>query len=128
MSGLDYKKLSVWQKSKELAVDIYKITNCGEISKDYGFIDQMRRAAVSIPSNIAEGNERDSEKEFIRFLYIAKGSLAELQVQLEIATEIGYIDEETHSNTDAKCIEISRMLGGFIKTLKSKEDQSKKYK
>lgn len=120
MSFTDYKKLSVWQKSKDLAVDIYRITNTGKLAKDYGLREQMQRAAVSIPSNIAEGNDRESQKELLRFLYISKGSLAELQVQLEIAKEIGYIDEETYSNLDAKCIEISKMLGGFIKTLKSK--------
>ncbi|HYE81015.1 MAG TPA: four helix bundle protein [Clostridia bacterium] len=122
MSGLDFKKLNVWQKSKDLAVDIYKLTSCGEIARDYGFLDQIRKAAVSVSSNIAEGNDRESEKEFIRFLYIAKGSLAELRVQLEIARDIGYIDEANHSDMDAKCIEISRMLGGFIKTLRSKVD------
>jgi four helix bundle protein len=121
MSKIDFKKLSVWQKSKDLAVDIYKITSSGTISKDYGIIDQIRRAAVSIPSNIAEGNDRESEKEFVRFLYIAKGSLAELQVQLEIARDIEYIDEEIHTNLDAKCTEISKMLGGFIKTIKSRD-------
>lgn len=120
MSGIDYRKLNVWQKSKELAVDIYKITNTKEFSKDYGLLEQIRKSAVSIPSNIAEGNDRESEKELLRFLYIAKGSLAELQVQLEIARDIGYILEETYSYIDAKCTEISKMLGGFIRTLKSK--------
>jgi four helix bundle protein len=124
MSSTDFKQLSVWQKSKDLAVDVYKITSSGNISKDYGFIDQIRRAAVSIPSNIAEGNDRESQKEFLRFLYVAKGSLAELQVQLEIAKEIHYIDEEIYSDVNLKCIEISKMLGGLIKSIKNNELKS----
>ncbi|MGI6586264.1 MAG: four helix bundle protein [Lutisporaceae bacterium] len=78
MSSTDFRKLIVWQKSKDLAVDIYRITSIGKLSKDYSLTDQMRRAAVSIPSNIAEGNDREHKKEFIRYLYIAKGSLSEL--------------------------------------------------
>ncbi len=79
-----FRNLMVWKKSKDLAVYIYKLTNTGSFSKDFGLRDQIRRAAVSIPSNIAEGDERDTNKESVRFLYIAKGSLAELLTQLEI--------------------------------------------
>jgi four helix bundle protein len=93
MSG--FRELKVWQKAKELAVQIYKVTQGGPFSKDYGFKDQIRRASVSVPSNIAEGDERGSNKEAVRFFYIAKGSLAELQTQLEIAHEIAYLDELT---------------------------------
>ena len=82
MSSTDFKKLIVWQKSKDLAVDIYKLTSSGNIAKDYSLVDQMRRAAVSISSNIAEGNDRGTNKESVRYLYIAKGSLAELMTQL----------------------------------------------
>ena len=121
MSFTDYKKLTVWQKSKDLAVEIYKITSTGKLAKDYGLREQMQRAAVSIPSNIAEGNDRESQKELLRFLYISKGSLAELQVQLEIAKDIGYIEKEMYSKINLKCIEISKMLGGFITSVKNKE-------
>ncbi|KUO75954.1 MAG: hypothetical protein APF77_24320 [Clostridia bacterium BRH_c25] len=120
MSSTDFKKLSVWQKSKDLAVDIYRTTNTGKLAKDYGLREQMQRAAVSIPSNIAEGNDRESEKELIYYLHIAKGSLSELRTQLEIAKEINYINEETYSEMDIKCIEVSKMLGGLIKALKNK--------
>ena len=82
MSSTDFRKLIVWQKSKDLAVDIYKLTSTDKLSKDYSLTDQMRRATVSIPSNIAEGNDRGTQKEFIRYLHIAKGSLAELMTQL----------------------------------------------
>jgi four helix bundle protein len=121
MSSTDFRKLVVWQRSKDLAVDIYKITKSGEISKDYGFTDQMRRAAVSIPSNIAEGNDRGSQKEFIRYLHIAKGSLSELKTQLEIAKEINYIEVEIFSDIESKCEELSKMLGGFIKSIDNKQ-------
>lgn len=120
MSSTDFKKLIVWQKSKDLAVDIYRITSIGKLSKDYSLTDQMRRAAVSIPSNIAEGNDRSTEKELIKYLYISKGSLSELLTQLEIAKEIDYIDEEKYSEIEIKCIEVSKMLGGLIKSLRKK--------
>jgi four helix bundle protein len=89
-----FKNLKVWQKSKELAVLIYKITQEKDFRQDFGFKDQIRRAAISIPSNIAEGDERGTNKEAVRFFYIAKGSLAELQTQLEIAFETGYLREK----------------------------------
>jgi four helix bundle protein len=122
MSYTDFKKLTVWQKSKSLAVDIYKITNIGKFTKDCGLREQMQRAAVSIPSNIAEGNDRDTEKELLRYLHIAKGSLSELRTQLEIAKEIDYIDEEKYLELDIKCTEISKMLGGLIKSLRKPKD------
>jgi four helix bundle protein len=115
MGGKGFRDLLVWQKSKELAVHIYKISNQGELNKDYGLRDQIRRSAVSISSNIAEGDERDTNKESIRFLYIAKGSLAELRTQLEIAYEIGYIEKRVYSELENVCDEIGRMTGKLIK-------------
>lgn len=120
MSKTDFRELSVWKKAKDLAVAIYKVTNNGELAKDYSLKDQIRRAAISIPSNIAEGNDRESEKEFIRFLYIAKGSLAELQTQLIITYEIGFLNEEYFYSLEAKCTEVSRMLDGLIGYLQKK--------
>src|ERR1044072_3603069 len=81
MSKYGFKELIVWQKSKGLAVDIYKLTGAGRITRDFTLVDQLRRSAVSAPSNIAEGDERGSDRESIRFFYIAKGSLAELITQ-----------------------------------------------
>ena len=83
--GKGFEELKVWQKAKDLAVLIYKITSDGKLSKDFGLRDQIRRSAVSIASNIAEGDERETDKESVRFFYIAKGSLAELRTQLMIA-------------------------------------------
>jgi four helix bundle protein len=109
-----FKSLKIWQKSKDLAVYIYRITNNGIFNKDYGLRDQIRRAAVSIASNIAEGDERDTDKEAVRYFYIAKGSYAEVLTQATIAYEIGYIEQATFTETELKCIEISSMLSKLI--------------
>ncbi len=110
-----YEDLQVWQKAKDLAVAIYRITEEGRWSRDFGLRDQMRRAAVSVPSNIAEGDERGTDKEAVHFFYIAKGSLAELRTQLQIAHEIGYLDEQSAAALQERCIEIAKMLGNLIK-------------
>ena len=113
--GKGYKDLLVWQKARDLAVVIYSITNHGEFKKDYGLRDQVRRSAVSVPSNTAEGDERDTDKESIRFFFIAKGSLAELRTQMDIAYQVGYIDEKAFLDVEGKAIQISKMLGALIK-------------
>ena len=110
-----YKELNVWRKAKDLAVDIYQTTQKGFFNQDFGLKDQLRRAAVSIPSNIAEGDERGSNRDSVRFLYIAKGLLGELQTQLEIAHEIGYLESEILNNLNEKCYTIGKMLGSLIK-------------
>lgn len=110
-----FRELKVWQKAKELAVEIYQITQKDSFNKDFSLRDQIRRAAVSIPSNISEGDERGSNKDAVRFFYMAKGSLAELQTQLEIAYEIKYLDERTFYDLQEKCITIGKMLGSLIK-------------
>jgi four helix bundle protein len=116
MGRYGFKELAVWREAKDLAVEIYNLTSNGEINKDYDMKNQTRRAAVSIASNIAEGDERDTDKDSVRFLYIAKGSLAELITQLEIAKEIGYIDEDQLNELEIKCSKIGRMLGSLIKS------------
>jgi len=113
MSG--FRDLKVWQKSKELAVLIYRVTQEQVFRRDFGFKDQIRRAAISIPSNIAEGDERGSNKDAVRFFYIAKGSLAELQTQIEIAFEIGYLSEKNMKELYDRSQIIGRMLGSLIK-------------
>jgi four helix bundle protein len=109
-----FQGLKVWQKSKKLAVQVYRVTDHGVLKNDYGLRDQIRRSGVSIPSNIAEGDERDTDKEAVRHFYIAKGSAAELLTQLIIAREIGYIDEPTFIGLEENCIEGSRMLSKLI--------------
>jgi len=112
--GPKFKELRVWQKGKDLAVYIYRITNTGDFARDYGLRDQIRRAVVSIPSNIAEGDERETDKEAVRYFYIAKGSSAEVLTQATIAFEIGYIQKETFKEIEERCIEISSMLSKLI--------------
>ena len=118
MSG--YRDLKVWHRSKDLAVTIYRITQEGEFRRDFGFRDPIRKAAVSIPSNIAEGDERGTNKDAIGFFYISKGSLAELQTQLEIACEIGYVDEDRTKELLDECQDIGKMLGSLIKARSKK--------
>jgi four helix bundle protein len=114
--GKGYKDLLVWQKARDLAVLIYSITNQGEFKKDYGLRDQVRRSAVSVPSNIAEGDERDTDKESVRFFFIAKGSLAELRTQMDIAYQVSYIDENVFLDIEEKAIQIGKMFGALIKS------------
>jgi four helix bundle protein len=92
----------------------------GEFGKDFGFRDQLRRAAVSIASNIAEGKERETTAEFIRFLYIAKGSAGELRTQLYIANKIGYLDDLKFKELNEKVERLSGMIANLIKALKKK--------
>ncbi len=115
MSKRGFKELVVWQRAKALAVDIYRCTATGAISRDFSLIDQMRRSSVSIPSNIAEGDERDTDKDSVRFFYMAKGSLAELTTQLEIAHDVGYLSKEQVTPLICRCEELARMLGALIK-------------
>ena len=115
MGAEGFRELRVWQAAKELAVLIYRSSESGPLARDFGLRDQLRRAAVSIPSNIAEGDERDTNRDSVRFLYIAKGSLAELRTQLEIARDIGVLSPTLHLDLESKCAEIGRMLGALIK-------------
>jgi four helix bundle protein len=118
--GKGFKELLVWQRARDLAIDVYKITAQGSFRRDYGLTDQMRRSSVSVPSNIAEGDERDTDKDAIRFFFMAKGSLAELRTQLDIANEIEYIDEEVFEELDEKSVTIGKMLGSLIKARSKK--------
>lgn len=116
MGYQSFRELRVWQEAKKLAVEIYRLTGSGDLARDFGLKDQMQRAAVSVPSNIAEGYERKSDAEFIRFLLIAKGSLSELITQLEIATEVGLIREESCLSLEDQCAKLSAMLTKLIQS------------
>jgi four helix bundle protein len=111
-------ELKVWQRSKNLAIHLYGVTGQGMISKDYGLRDQMRRAAVSISSNIAEGDELESDKQSTKYFHIAKGSSAELLTQVIISYEIGYFSNEEFNYLHEECDAISRMLSNLIKSRK----------
>lgn len=118
-------ELNVWTESVKLATEIYKTVNAStKFNKDFGLKDQIQRSAVSIPSNIAEGFERETGAEFIRFLFIAKGSCAELKTQIIIAKEIGYISDERSSELLDICDHISIMTFKLIDYLK--KSRSKK--
>ncbi|MCF7566767.1 four helix bundle protein [Sabulilitoribacter arenilitoris] len=111
-----HKDLKVWQESMSLVLTIYKLSEKFPYHETYGLTSQLRRASVSIPSNIAEGAGRRGEKEFIRFLYIALGSLSEIETQLEIAYRLNYIEEIEEINKSIYFIR--KMLANLIKSLK----------
>ncbi len=113
-----FEDLTVWQRATSLAVEIYAASKDGEFSRDFGLRDQIRRAAVSIASNVAEGKERETVPELIRHLYIAKGSAGELRTQLIIAERIGYLHAEHAWSLAKEVEEISAMLGALIRSLK----------
>jgi len=112
-----YRDLQVWQRGKAFAVEIYHTSNEFPKQEQYSLTDQIRRAAISIPSNIAEGHVRPSDKAFANHLYIALGSAAELDTQLEIALEVGYLQPETHRKLTTELTEIIKMLRGLIKAV-----------
>lgn len=108
-----FEDLIAWQKARQLIVEIYRITAHGEFAKDFGLRDQIRRAAVSVMSNIAEGFDRGSRGEFHQFLVVAKASCAEVRSQLYVAKDVGYIDQEVFNNLNSGTDELSRILGGL---------------
>jgi four helix bundle protein len=110
----DYKRLEVWDMATKLAIDVYSLTFHGKLSKDFSFRDQIRRAAISIPSNIAEGEESGFDKLGVRYFYIAKASSAELNTQLLIALKIKYITAEQYSSISSRLESISKMLRKLI--------------
>ena len=116
----NFRELEVWQLSMELVLHIYKITNSGKFANDYDLRSQIRRAAVSVPSNISEGDESGSNPLSIRYFNIAKGSSAEIQTQIEIAYKIGYITEAIKNDVVDKCVIISKKLYKLIKSRTSK--------
>ena len=115
-----FEEIISWQKARELNKDIYNITNKNDsFSKDFGLRDQIRRSSISISSNIAEGFERETTKEFIRFLYIAKASSGEFRSQLYLAFDLNYINKDEFSKLNLKVNEVSKLLSGLIKYLNS---------
>ncbi len=109
-----FKALKVWQRGKALAVKIYKISGRGRFYADHGLRDQVRNAAVSVPSNIAEGDTLGTDKQSVRHFRIAKASCAELMTQLEIAQEIGYITKDALAELEEECLGLCGMLQRLI--------------
>ena len=125
--GIDkpHKKLVVWQKSMALALAIYDATKSFPDREKYGLISQMRRAAVSIPSNIAEGAARSGRRELKQFLNIARGSLSELDTQVEIAWGLGYLDESAMPKLVEDLSEVDKLLYGFLKSTLNHGEKAK---
>ena len=113
-----FEDLVAWQKSRELARNIYAVTMAENFARDYGLKDQIRRAAVSVMSNIAEGFERAGKAEFHQFLVIAKGSCAEVRSQLYVALDAGYIGKTQFDGLHAQAEEVARIIGGLRASLK----------
>ncbi|MFC1886864.1 four helix bundle protein [Thermodesulfobacteriota bacterium] len=115
---MDHKDLDVWNKGIDLVTGIYEATKLFPTSETYGLSNQMRRAAVSVPSNMSEGAARNSDKEFIQFLYISLGSLSEIETQVIIAAKLNYIKSEEALLQEIQTLR--KMLTGLIKYLKAK--------
>ncbi|MBY6203464.1 four helix bundle protein [Halomonas denitrificans] len=105
-----YRELKVWQRSMDVVEEVYALTECFPDSERFALTQQIRRTAVSVPSNIAEGNARRSTKDYARFVSIAIGSLAELETQIEIAYRVRYLDDERAAGIHSELMEIGRML------------------
>jgi four helix bundle protein len=117
---MPHKKLEAWKKSIDFVADVYRITKVFPKEELFGLTQQMRRSAVSIPSNIAEGCSRKSDTETIQFLYIAIASVSELETQLIIANRVGYISEQEIKKMLTDIDEIKRLIVGLIKAFKNK--------
>jgi len=116
-----FEDLLVWQKGIELVKEVYRVTGDGRLSRDFGLRDQIQRAAVPIPTNIAEGFERGSRKEYVRFLYIAKGSAGEVRSLLRVARELEYLEAAQHEQLQSQVLTVSRFLANQIKSLEAKD-------
>ena len=117
-----HKDLNVWNMSLDLATQVYKITDIYPKSEMYGITSQMRRATISISSNIAEGYSRGSEKEIVHFLYISLGSASELDTQVILSKRLGFIDEETFKDLSNNITIVRKMLNSLIASVKKKVD------
>ena len=122
-----FEDIRSWRKSRELTRQIYVITSQGNFKRDFGLRDQIRKASVSIVSNIAEGFERGGDQEFLQFLAVAKGSCGEVRAQLYIALDQGYLQREDFETLSTLATEISGLLSGFMKYLKQSSLRGNKY-
>ena len=124
----DFEELGIFQKARELSKKIYPITQRGEFKNDFRFVQQIRAAAGSIMDNIAEGFERTGNKEFLNFLYIAKGSCGEVRSQLIRANDVGYLTPEEYEVLYTECRKLSAAIMNFIKEIKASDITGAKYK
>jgi four helix bundle protein len=124
----DFEELAIFQKARELSAKIYPVTRRGEFKYDSRFVQQIRAAAGSIMDNIAEGFERGGNKEFLNFLYIAKGSCGEVRSQLIRANDVGYLTPEEYNELYIECRKLSAGIMNFIKEIKASDITGAKYK
>ena len=124
----DFEELAIFQKARELSKKIYPVTNREVFKSDYRFVQQIRAAAGSIMDNIAEGYERTGNKEFLNFLYIAKGSCGEVRSQLIRANDIGYLTPEEYEELYTECRKLSAGIMNFIKEVRTSEYTGAKFK
>lgn len=123
-----FEDIECWKKARELTRRVYEITNKPAFARDFGLKDQIRRAAVSVMSNIAEGYDRSGTAEFMHFLATAKGSAAEVRCQLYVAADQGYIEEQHFNELNNLASETSRMLSGLMKYLRASGYKGTKFK
>ncbi|MHC4221560.1 MAG: four helix bundle protein [Planctomycetota bacterium] len=123
-----FEDLPVWKKAKELALFAYKVSFNSKLREDYGLRNQIQRAAVSVSANIAEGFERGSKREFIQFLYIARGSCGELRSHLTIAKEVGSLNDNSFKTLYDSCVNVSKQINGFLEYLKTSNFKGQKFK
>jgi four helix bundle protein len=116
----DFRKLKVWEKAHCFTLQVYKITKIFPSDERFGLTAQLRRAAASVPTNIAEGSGRESERELARFMSIAAGSASEVEYQLLLACDLGYIQNEAYRKLDQQVNEVKKMLNSFILKLTAK--------
>jgi four helix bundle protein len=119
---VSYRDLSAWKAAKALAVEVYRAVNAVSVRNDFALVDQLRRAAISIPSNIAEGAGRGTNQDALRFLYVARGSLCELRTQLEVMQEASLLDHRICESLLARAEEVGRLLGGLVRFRASRRD------
>lgn len=117
-----FEDLEAWIAARNLVQEIYRVTSQGAFAKDYGLRDQIRRAAVSVMSNIAEGFERGSRREFIQFLIIARGSLAEVRSQLYVALDLEYLDQASFDRLSEQASRTAKLVNGFVSYLRKRAE------
>jgi four helix bundle protein len=115
----DFKELEIWQKGHEMAIEVFNLTKTFPSEEKYGLTSQMRRSSQSIPTNIAEGCGRNSQKELLRFSSIAMGSASELEYQLIISKDIGFIKPQDYTDINGRLLTLKKMLNAFMKYLKT---------
>ena len=125
---INFEDLTIWQESRILVDLVYKATQGASFAKDFQLVDHIRRTAISVPSNISEGFERDGTKEFVSFLSIAKGSCGELRTQLYIALDQKYLDQHQFDALVQRSIDVSKSISALIKYLKTCNYQGRKFK